>query len=356
MSASAKGRKPATFTLQDPDVRLENPASTDEHLSAILRDPQDQFGVPAVIPPVVAQPRRWWLRWGALFWSAASGLVVLGLGLAVTRLVEDLFAHSPSLGYFAATLAGLAGLALFAIIIRELAGLARLASVETARDNAARAIGSDDRNQGQTVVSELLSLTRRMPSLARGRARLEGHRNDIIDGRDLVLLAERELMAPLDQDARRLISTAAKRVSVITAVSPRASVDMLFVLFNAVSLVRKLATLYGARPGMLGFIRLLRHVISHLAVTGGMAATDSIIQQVIGHGVAAKLSARLGEGVLNGLLTARLGLAAMDVTRPLPFSALPRPSLNDLVGSLLDGKRRPDSAGEPPGKEGAREP
>ena len=178
-----------------------------------------------------------------------------------------------------------------------------------------------------------------MPNLGRGRARLENHRNDIIDGRDLVHLTERELMPQLDAEARRLIGAAAKRVSVITAVSPRASIDMLFVLFNAVSLIRKLATLYGARPGMLGFIRLFRHVISHLAVTGGMAATDSIIQQVIGHGVAAKLSARLGEGVLNGLLTARLGLAAMDVTRPLPFSALPRPSLNDLTGSLFEGRQ-----------------
>lgn len=343
MSASPKGRRPATFTLQDPDVTLEAGTSADDILStAKLRDPENQFGVPAVIPAAPA-PKKWWMRWGALFWSAVSGLVVLGLGLSVVKLVTDLFSYSQSLGIAAAILAGIAGLALLAILIRELAGLARLASVDAARERAARAIESDDRNQGQIVVGDVLSLTRRMPNLARGRARLESHRGDIIDGRDLVLLTERELMAPLDQEARRLIGAAAKRVSVITAVSPRASVDMLFVLFNAVSLIRKLATLYGARPGMLGFIRLVRHVISHLALTGGMAATDSIIQQMIGHGVAAKLSARLGEGVLNGLLTARLGLAAMDVTRPLPFSALPRPSLNDLAGSLFDGKR----AGEP---------
>ena len=50
-----------------------------------------------------------------------------------------------------------------------------------------------------------------------------------------------------------------------------------------------------------------------------MAAGDSLIQQVLGHGIAAKLSARLGEGVLNGLLTARLGLAAIEVARPLPL-------------------------------------
>jgi putative membrane protein len=35
------------------------------------------------------------------------------------------------------------------------------------------------------------------------------------------------------------------------------------------------------------------------------------------------------------LLTARLGLAAIEVTRPLPFTALPRPTLADLAGNLL---------------------
>ena len=60
------------------------------------------------------------------------------------------------------------------------------------------------------------------------------------------------------------------------------------------------------------------------------------------HGIAAKLSQRLGEGVLNGLLTARLGLAAIDVTRPLPFTALPRPALADLAKDLL--RKRDDEA------------
>jgi putative membrane protein len=121
----------------------------------------------------------------------------------------------------------------------------------------------------------------------------------------------------------------------VTAVSPRAAVDMLFVLVSALTVVRRLAYLYGGRPGTLGVMRLMREVVAHLALTGGMAAGDSLIQQVLGHGIAAKVSVRLGEGVLNGLLTARLGLAAIEVTRPLPFATLPAPTLSDVAGDLL---------------------
>ncbi|MFL5067899.1 MAG: YcjF family protein [Xanthobacteraceae bacterium] len=332
-------RRPAAFRLDDPHVVVTSPDEPPArgNRATVLVTPEPDA---AALPVVVERPlrRRRGLPWGSLFWSALAGLVALGFGLAVVKLVEDLFARSEPLGYFALALATLAAIALAAVAAREAAGLIRLNAVERLRERADTAIATDDREVARGVVQDLLAVERQEPRLARARSEMQTHLGEIIDGADLVRLAERELMAPLDQDARRLVAAAAKRVSVVTAVSPRAAVDMAFVFITVIVLVRRLADLYGARPGALGLVRLLRLTITHLAVTGGMAASDSLIQQVLGHGVAAKVSARLGEGVLNGLLTARLGLAAIEVARPLPFAALPKPAIGDLAGDLITRK------------------
>jgi putative membrane protein len=338
MNETSRHRRPAAFRLDDPQVIVAEREDEAVHSPAArvrVIPENEEANLP--VPVEAAAPLRRGFRWGALFWSALGGLVALGVSLAVTQLVEELFARSEALGYFGLGLAALAALAFLVIVAREIYGLLRLAAIEKLHERAATAIASDDRAEGRAVVSNLLSLLRNTPQLARGRANVERHLDDIIDGADLVRLAERELMSPLDQEAVRLVSNAAKRVSVVTAVSPRALIDMGFVLVTTLNVVRRIALLYGGRPGALGLIRLLRLSITHLAVTGGLAAGDSLIQQMFGHGIAAKLSAKLGEGVLNGLLTARLGLAAIEVTRPLPFTALPRPALGTVAGDLLRG-------------------
>jgi putative membrane protein len=345
MSERSPHRRPQTFKLDDPGVVVIDPDEQGRAARGTIRiTPEpDAALLPVPLQPAPMLPARPGLRWGAVFWTALGGLVLLGLGLSIAHLIEDLFARSEGLGFLGLGFAFVAALALTIVIAREAIGLARLATIEKMHLRAAQVLRSDDRTASRVIVGDLLKLAHQNPQLARARATLQGHADDIIDGADMIKLAERELMTPLDQEARRLVSQAAQRVSVVTAVSPRALIDILFVLVASLRMIRQLARLYGGRPGTLGMIRLLRHVIAHLAVTGGMAASDSMIQQMLGHGIAAKLSERLGEGILNGLLTARLGLAAIDVTRPLPFTALPRPALTDLAKDLL--RKREDGEG-----------
>jgi putative membrane protein len=336
MNEKTPPRRPATFKLDDPGVVVMDAEDTGRLARGTIQIVPE--AEPAQLPVTVDLPLvpvRRGFRWGTLFWSSVAGLVLLGTGLGVINLIEDLFARNEGLGVLGLTFAVIAAVALVVVIAREAVGLARLATIEKLHLRAAEVLLSDDRAASRVVVADLMKLAHRTPRLARARSTLQSHTDDIIDGADMIRLAERELMAPLDEEARRLVSSAAQRVSVVTAVSPRAMIDVLFVFVASLRMIRQLARLYGGRPGALGMVSLMRHVIAHLAITGGMAASDSLIQQMLGHGIAAKLSQRLGEGILNGLLTARLGLAAIDVTRPLPFNALPRPALADLAKDLL---------------------
>jgi putative membrane protein len=322
--------KPAIFRLDDPAI-IVTPSEQPPAVVAEV-DATDSESLPSGPPK-----SRHRIPWAAMFWGSAAGLLLLATALGIADLIADLLDRSAFFGGIGVALAAVAATALLVILTREALGLARLTAIDTLRERAVAILASDDRAAARALGRDLIALTQRMPRLAHSRARLESHLCDIIDGRDLVRLSERELMTPLDQEARRLVAAAARRVSVVTAVSPRAAVDMFFVMVTAVGLARRLALLYGGRPGAIGLMKLMRHAVSHIAWTGGLAASDSLIQQVIGHGLAARLSAKLGEGVLNGLLTARLGLATMEATRPLPFAALRRPALNDLAGSLLRG-------------------
>jgi putative membrane protein len=325
------------------------PRAIDDLSTLMPVDDNAAQDLPAVLPPRQVPTRR--RPWLSILLTAVAGLIAFAGGLAVDRLVRDLFARSEILGWTALAFAAAAAVAVLAISFREIRGLWRLAEIEKIRERGMKANERDDAFEARAVLRELDRLYRHRADTAGGRALLAEHKGEIIDGRDLIALAERDLLAPLDAAARRMVTDSAKRVSVVTAVSPRALVDLLYVLFENARLIRRLSELYGGRPGTLGMWRLAGRVITHLAATGAIAVGDGIMQQVIGHGLAARLSARLGEGVVNGLLTARIGLSAIDLCRPLPFIHTSRPGLSGFLSELAafngqpggkDGKTRPN--------------
>lgn len=285
--------------------------------------------------PVVLEtaPKRG-TSWGTIMISALGALVSFAAGLAITDLVESLFARADWLGWTALGIAALAGFAFAMICLREFTSLLRLRRIEQLHIDAARAAKDNDAKAAASIVKGLKSLYHDRPDCAWGLAKLGDAEGSVFDADDLLKIAERGLMKELDARASQEIARAVRRVSVVTAVSPIALLDMAFVLIANLSMLRKLAALYGGRPGTIGLFRLARMVIAHLTVTGGVAVGDGLLQQVFGHGIAAKLSARLGSGVLNGLFTARIGLAALAICRPLPFQNLPAPTIKALMSEV----------------------
>ena len=279
--------------------------------------------------------RRTLVSWAGLFWSALGGLVSLAASLWAWNTLESLFARSKVLGDVGLVLLGIAVLALVVMGTRELMAIGRQRHIARLHRDFAKAHAADDQPFARKLVADLASLYGARPETAQARQDVLALTREIVDGRDLVEIAERTLVGPLDARANAVIAAAAKRVSVVTTIAPRAIIDVAFVLLQAVRLIRRISEIYGGRPGLLGFLKLARSVGAHLAITGGMAAGDSLLQQVVGHGIAAKVSARLGEGVLNGLLTARIGVSAMLVCRPMPFEAQKTPNLRKVAPFLF---------------------
>ncbi|MBB4010318.1 YcjF family protein [Allorhizobium taibaishanense] len=347
-------RRPAAFSLDEPEASPARPPFTtapepvrrapqsfDADVT-ITPDAEDPFladpllagleGTDATVP--IARPRRRRFSFGKLAGAAFGALASFAIGLWIDDLVRDLFTRADWLGYTALGLLGIGLAALGVVVLREVAGIYRLDAVQTVKQRAAALSLQGTASEARKLVKEVEALTGHRAETARGRDVLKAAEGDIIDAPHLIDLAERELLGPLDAKARALIVNASKRVSVVTAVSPRALVDLAYVLFEVVRLVRGMAELYGGRPGSIGMLRLLRDVFAHLAVTGSIAIGDGLAQQVLGHGIASRLSARLGEGVINGLMTARIGIAAMDLCRPLSFKALRRPGIGDFMPAL----------------------
>ncbi len=323
-------RSPAAFRLDDKQVRISDhwEKTRGDETKITPQPPGDNEDE----APTIIKKRQ--IRWSRYIAAGFGGLASLAIGLSIDALIRDLFTRADWLGWIAVALAALTALGVTGLIAREILGLARLGKIEHIRRNLDEAAREDDAPKARANLSQLIALYANRPETARGRSRLSQHMEEVIDGRDLIILCEKDLLTPLDRQANTIVMESARRVSVVTAISPRALVDLLVVLFENLRIIRRLSLLYGGRPGVLGFLRLARHVLTHLTITGGMAAGDSLISQVLGHGLAARVSARLGEGVVNGVLTARIGIAAIDVCRPAPFVNTRGPKIGSFISEL----------------------
>ena len=265
----------------------------------------------------------------------SPSLLSLWAGLAITTLIEDFFARSASLGWLALGVAGLAGLAALAIIFREIWGLARLRRIEHIQEISARAINLDEPPPQLKPSASLEGIYGNRSDTAWGMKSFRDHKSDIMDPRDRIKLMDRLVIRPLDEESHRIIARRARRVTLLTTVTPAAALDIVFVAAQNLRMLRELAELYGGRPSTLSTLKLARMVVAHLAVTGGLALSDNLIQHLVGKGLLGRLSARFGEGAVNGILTSRIGLAARDVCRPVPQAESTKETLGSLLRELV---------------------
>ncbi|MEM8630826.1 MAG: TIGR01620 family protein [Pseudomonadota bacterium] len=273
-------------------------------------------------------------RW---FWGTLAALVALVAGILFWEFATGLVSRTPILGWLVTGVAIAFVLAALAVLIREVTALVRLGNLDSFRHTAEEIRASGDLAEARHFTARIEAFFKGRDDVAWGQARLDDHRRDVVDADTLLDIVERDIVAGLDARAIVEIEAAARQVATITALVPLALADVVAALVANLRMIRRIAEIYGGRGGTLGSWRLIRTVLAHLAATGAVALGDDMLGSVAGGGVLSKLSRRFGEGLVNGALTARVGVAALEVCRPLPYHAVKRPSVTALVRRALTG-------------------
>lgn len=327
--------------MTEPERRLKSPALVEVAEEA---DPSAAPPLPEADLPTgraVAGLARIASRKPTLFGRLAAwvfgALFSLVLSVAAWNFVTGLFAANPWLGWAAGVLTAAAVLIALIWAGREALAWRRLDRLDGLRQQAIHAADTADLKAARAALSRIEALYRGRPALSWGLARLDERKAEVMDADALLRLAEVELMTPLDSAARAEIEGAARQVAAVTAFVPLALADVATALVANLRMIRRVAEIYGGRSGSFGSWHLLRRVFVSLVAAGAVALTDDLIGSVAGGGLLARLSRRFGEGVVNGALTARIGLAAMELCRPLPFAALEKPGTSATIATALAG-------------------
>lgn len=326
-----KAKGPVLFDLDD-----EAPAPTPAEAQPVP-DMLDNAPTGQAMTTVAALASRPVSRLARWFWSLLFALITTVASVAAWNFVTNLVSQNLYLGYAVAALFALFITVVLLIVIKELSAFARLGRIDRIQLAADAALASEDLTAARIVVKDLTKLYASRDDTKWGRDRLKDREADMFDASALIALADHELLGPLDAAARREVEAAARQVATVTALVPLALADVVAALGSNIRMIRRIAEIYGGRSGTLGSWRLTRAVLSHLVATGAVGVGDDMLEPILGGSILGKLSRRFGEGLVNGALTARVGVAAIEVCRPLPFAPGKRPSVRSIVKTALSG-------------------
>ena len=152
---------------------------------------------------------------------------------------------------------------------------------------------------------------------------------EIIDLYDALVIAQQ------DKQALDIVTRYATEAAALVAVSPLAMADMLLVGWRSFKMIEKLADLYGIELGYWSRLKLFKAVLVNMATAGASEMVVDASVDLLSMDLAGKVSTRAGQGIGVGILTARLGIKAMALLRPLPWVEQRRVKLSQVRKHIL---------------------
>lgn len=308
-------------------TQSHQPLATQADVKAL---PDESLGTP--------RKRRWGLMF-ALAGGATLGTVELATGIPEALSQSQWMAMAWQM--FGISLIGLGGISL----LKELGRLRRLKRHDQLRHDLSE-LPQRSTKQAQAMAEQLkrqLKLSNDDPHWQAFQRACQPHHS----GEEIQTLLRYHLLAPRDREAQRLITRMSGETAIMVAVSPLTLVDMALVAWRSLSMVDRLCRLYGLELGYASRLRLFRHVLHNMAFAGASELATDASMDMLSLDLAGRLSARAGQGLATGLLSARLGLRAQRLCRPVTFTQEEQPRIADLRQDLWRQIKRLDKDATP---------
>ena len=321
------------MTTREPIAPFElDPGTIDpERITVIEPDPAAPMPEQ---PPEPNEPRR--RPWRRLLVLGAGALVVALLGLETHDFLTGLFKRSTLLGSGFSVLLALTAAGALGLAGNEVVSLRRLTRFGDLRATGTHLYASQVHGQVDPLLDSIERVYRDRPDLQPSIERFHTQASDALNDGERIQLFARTVLAPLDKQAYQLVRTGARDIGALTALSPLGVLDGLIVLGRTLAMLRAIARIYGVRPRTAATVSLLRRTLRNVVAAGvGELVSDAAVE-ALGASLLSFLSSRAGQGVVNGVLAARLGMSAMQLCRPLPFDRDQLPSMKQLRGELFE--------------------
>ena len=259
-----------------------------------------------------------------------AGVSALAL-IQAAAAVHAAFAASPVLGALYAAIAVLIVCALCSAIAAEFFLLLRLKEAEALRARASAAVKGEDL-PGLVHICQSLAVNAR----AGTQAAYADWRREIDrcgTAKEVLMRYSDLVLAHADEEAKKIITGHSLKAAALVAISPLALGDMLLVLINSRRMLDRIAECYGIRLGFTSRIKLYRQILHNMVIAAGA----DVLLGGISTGIAGAILPKVGEALLAGFSSARLGINAAYICRPLPMQdGEEKLGYADICGQIKD--------------------
>ncbi|MFC1235726.1 YcjF family protein [Vibrio sp. F74] len=272
--------------------------------------------------------KRKWLGAGLL--AAFTGLIGWQAADTVITAVQSSNWLSVGWSLFMASIAGLGILA----IGKELLKLRRLRHHFSVHEQSEELLKSSRLGKGKPFCEQLAKesgISDVNPSYSRWQSAINDTHNDA----EILQMYEGMVITKQDQQAKAIVAKLSTEAAVLVAVSPLAIVDILLVAWRNFKLIDELAQVYGVELGYWSRLKLFKLVLVNMAVAGATEVATDAGMDLLSMDLAGKVSTRVAQGFGVGILTARLGLRAMSLLRPIPWNQENKVRLGEIRKILL---------------------